>query len=64
MYNFLFLCQIIIFMKRLVRLLFFGMLLFIVSCKKDAVDGSSIKAFQESVNDMASSLNTLQQTKS
>ena len=63
MYNFLFLCQIIIFMKRLVRLLFFGMLLFIVSCKKDAVDGSSIKAFQESVNDMASSLNTLQQTK-
>lgn len=63
MYNFLFLCQIIIFMKRLVRLLFFGMLLFMASCKKDAVDGSSIKAFQESVNDMASSLNTLQQTK-
>ena len=63
MYNFLFLCQIIIFMKRLVRLLFFGMLLFMMSCKKDAVDGSSIKAFQESVNDMASSLNTLQQTK-
>ena len=63
MYNFLFLCQIIIFMKRLVRLLFLGMLLFMVSCKKDAVDGSSIKAFQESVNDMASSLNTLQQTK-
>lgn len=63
MYNFLFLCQIIIFMKRLVRLLFFGMLFFMVSCKKDAVDGSSIKAFQESVNDMASSLNTLQQTK-
>lgn len=50
-------------MKRLVRLLFLGMLLFMVSCKKDAVDGSSIKAFQESVNDMASSLNTLQQTK-
>ena len=63
MYNFLFLCQIIIFMKRLVRLLFFGMLFFMVSCKKDAIDGSSIKAFQESVNDMASSLNTLQQTK-
>ena len=63
MYNFLFLCQIIIFMKRLVRLLFLGMLLFMVSCKKDAVDGSSIKAFQESVNDMASSLNTFQQTK-
>ena len=63
MYNFLFLYQIIIFMKRLVRLLLLGMLLFMVSCKKDAVDGSSIKAFQESVNDMASSLNTLQQTK-
>ena len=63
MYNFLFLYQIIIFMKRLVRLLLLGMLLFMVSCKKDAVDGSSIKAFQESVNDTASSLNTLQQTK-
>lgn len=50
-------------MKKLARLLFFGMLLFMASCKKDAVDGSSIKAFQESINDMASSLNTLQQTK-
>ena len=50
-------------MKKLARLLFLGILLFMASCKKDAVDGSSIKAFQESINDMASSLNTLQQTK-
>lgn len=38
-------------------------LLFLVSCKKDAADGSSVKSFQESINDMATSLNTLQQTK-
>lgn len=34
-----------------------------ISCKKDAVDASSTKAFQESINDMASSLTTLQQEK-
>lgn len=37
--------------------------LFLVSCKKDAVDGESTKAFQESINDMTSSLPTLQQIK-
>lgn len=37
--------------------------IFLVSCKKDAVDGESTKAFQESINDMTSSLPTLQQIK-
>ena len=37
--------------------------LFLISCKKDAVDGESTKAFQESINDMTSSLPTLQQIK-
>lgn len=41
----------------------FVLLFLFVGCKKDSVDGSSVKAFQESVNDMATSLNTLQQTK-
>ena len=35
----------------------------LAACKKDSVDGSSIKNFQSSVNDMASSLTTLEQTK-
>lgn len=34
-----------------------------VSCKKTSVDGSSRKNFQESINDMASSLPTLKQVK-
>lgn len=33
------------------------------SCKKEMVDGSSVRAFQESVNEMSSSLSTLEQTK-
>lgn len=33
------------------------------SCKKDVVDASSPKAFQESINDMVSTLNTFQQDK-
>lgn len=37
--------------------------LFLVGCKKDAVDGSSTKAFQESINDMSSSLTTIKQIK-
>lgn len=37
--------------------------LFLVGCKKDAVDGSSTKAFQESINDMSSSLPTIKQIK-
>lgn len=39
------------------------LLLVLASCKKDAVDGSSAKSFQSSINDMATSLNTLEQTK-
>ena len=34
-----------------------------VSCKKDAVDATTTKTLQSSINDMASSLNTLQQVK-
>ncbi len=45
------------------RYLWIVLLVFLMGCKKDAVDGSSTKEFQASINDMASSLNTLQQTK-
>lgn len=38
-------------------------LVFLTSCRKTSVDGSNRKAFQESINDMASSLPTLKQTK-
>lgn len=34
-----------------------------ISCKKTSVDGSNRKSFQESINDMASSLPTLKQVK-
>ncbi|MFC6266914.1 hypothetical protein [Frigoriflavimonas asaccharolytica] len=34
-----------------------------ISCKKDSVDPSSTQNFRASINDMTSSLNTLQQTK-
>ena len=34
-----------------------------VSCKKDTVDATNTKTLQSSINDMASSLNTLQQVK-
>lgn len=40
-----------------------AMLLVLSSCKKDAVDGASVRTFQSSINDMTSELNTLQQTK-
>ncbi len=48
-------------MKKSVLLLL--MFLLIVACKKDKVDATNPKAFQSSINDMASSLNTLQQVK-
>ncbi len=35
----------------------------VLSCKKSAVDASNAKSLQSSINDMASSLNTLQQVK-
>lgn len=53
-------CLIIYDMKILYYLSF---LLLFIGCKKDAVDGSSVKSFQESTNEMATSLNTLEQTK-
>ena len=40
-----------------------ALLILTVSCKKTSVDGSSRKNFQESINDMASSLPTLKQVK-
>ena len=49
-------------MKRLFILLLLPLLL-LAACKKDKVDASSTKAFQESINDMASSLPTLKQIK-
>ncbi|MBS1572656.1 MAG: hypothetical protein JST62_09705 [Bacteroidetes bacterium] len=46
------------------KILFLFLLSFLmISCKKDKVDASSTQAFQSSINDMASSLTTLQQTK-
>lgn len=39
------------------------LLILMVGCKKTSVDGSNRKSFQESINDMASSLPTLQQVK-
>lgn len=48
-------------MKRLLFLLLFGFLL--ISCKKDSVDASTTQSLQSSINDMTSSLNTLQQVK-
>jgi hypothetical protein len=48
-------------MKKLISL--FLILTLCISCKKDRVDASNTQAFQSSINDMASSLPTLQQIK-
>ena len=48
---------------KLSRFFAFALLLLFVSCKKDAVDATSTKTLQSSINDMTSSLNTLQQVK-
>ena len=45
------------------RFFLFALLLFFISCKKDAADATTTKSLQSSINDMASSLNTLQQVK-
>ncbi|MGX9985283.1 hypothetical protein [Soonwooa purpurea] len=45
------------------RYLLFASLFLVMSCKKTSVDGANRKAFQESINDMTSSLPTLQQIK-
>lgn len=44
-------------------LLLAAILFTLVSCKKDAVDATSTKTFQSSINDMASQLTTLEQVK-
>lgn len=49
-------------MKKLYFLLL-SAFFFLMACKQDKVDGSSLKAFQESTNEMASSLSTLEQIK-
>lgn len=50
-------------MARFLSYISFVLLFLLANCKKDMVDGSSVKAFQASVNDMSSSLSTLEQTK-
>jgi len=49
-------------MRKLSFLLVFSLLLF-TACKKDAVDASSTKTLQSSINDMTSSLSTIKQIK-
>ncbi|MGZ5187936.1 MAG: hypothetical protein ACXWB5_00710 [Kaistella sp.] len=48
-------------MKQFFLIILCSLLLF--SCKKDKVDASNTQSLQSSINDMASSLNTLQQVK-
>ena len=50
-------------MKYIKYVFLIALLILTVSCKKTSVDGSSRKSFQESINDMASSLPTLKQVK-
>ena len=45
------------------RFFVFALLMLLVSCKKDAVDATTTMTLQSSINDMASSLTTLQQVK-
>lgn len=47
------------YIKPLIVLLLF----FLVSCKKDQVDGTNIKTFQQSINEMSSGLSTIEQIK-
>lgn len=49
-------------MKKLAYFLM-PLLLLMLSCKKDSVDATNTRTFQASINDMATSLNTLQQVK-
>lgn len=50
-------------MKFVKYCLIISLMIFTISCKKTSVDGSNRMSFQESINDMASSLPTLQQVK-
>ena len=49
-------------MKKLTFLLIFSLLLF-TACKKDSVDATTTQTLQSSINDMASSLTTIEQIK-
>ena len=49
-------------MKKAFPLLFI-LFFFMLSCKKDKVDATDTQSFQSSINDMTSSLNTIQQIK-
>lgn len=49
-------------MKR-IYLLLLSVFIVLFSCKKDQVDATTTKTFQSSINDMASSLSTLEQVK-
>jgi hypothetical protein len=49
--------------RKLLPLVLFSFLLLAVGCKKDKVDATTTKTLQSSINDMTSSLSTLQQVK-
>lgn len=49
--------------RKLLSLFAISLLFLFVGCKKDAADATSTKTLRSSINDMASSLNTLQQVK-
>lgn len=50
-------------MARFLSYLSIVALLFLASCQKETVDGSSVRAFQTSINNLSSELSTLEQTK-
>lgn len=50
-------------MKLIKYCLLISLMIFTISCKKTSVDGTNRMSFQESINDMASSLPTLKQVK-
>lgn len=50
-------------MARFLSYLSIVALLFFASCQKEIVDGSSVRAFQTSINNLSSELSTLEQTK-
>lgn len=50
-------------MARFLSYLSIVALFFLASCQKEIVDGSSVRAFQTSINNLSSELSTLEQTK-
>ena len=49
--------------NKIISMICLFLLFFVMGCKKDHVDATTTKTLQLSINDMASSLNTLQQVK-